>query len=39
MDKVEYSLKGLLVDGAKMLAQAGIEEAERKIRQRNSLGL
>ena len=28
MDKVEYSLKGLLADGAKMLAQAGIDEAE-----------
>ena len=32
MDKVEYSLKGLLVDGAKMLAQAGIEEAELDAR-------
>ena len=28
MDKVEYSLKGLLADGAKMLTQAGIDEAE-----------
>ena len=28
MDKVEYSLKGLLTDGAKMLTQAGIDEAE-----------
>ena len=28
MDKVEYSLKGLLVDGTKMLTQAGIDEAE-----------
>ena len=28
MDKVEYSLKGLLADGAKMLAQAGIDEAD-----------
>ena len=32
MDKVEYSLKGLLVDGAKMLAQAGIDEAELDAR-------
>ena len=28
MDKVEYSLKGLLTDGTKMLTQAGIDEAE-----------
>lgn len=28
MDKVEYSLKGLLADGTKMLTQAGIDEAE-----------
>ena len=28
MDKVEYSLKGLLADGAKMLTQTGIDEAE-----------
>ena len=28
MDKVEYSLKGLLADGSKMLTQAGIDEAE-----------
>jgi len=28
MDKVEYTLKGLLADGAKMLTQAGIDEAE-----------
>ena len=32
MDKVEYSLKGLLADGAKMLAQAGIDEAELDAR-------
>ena len=32
MDKVEYSLKGLLVDGAKMLTQAGIDEAELDAR-------
>ena len=32
MDKVEYSLKGLLADGAKMLTQAGIEEAELDAR-------
>ena len=28
MDKVGYSLKGLLADGTKMLTQAGIDEAE-----------
>ena len=32
MDKVEYSLKGLLADGAKMLTQAGIDEAELDAR-------
>lgn len=32
MDKVEYSLKGLLVDGTKMLTQAGIDEAELDAR-------
>ena len=32
MDKVEYRLKGLLADGAKMLAQAGIDEAELDAR-------
>lgn len=32
MDKVEYSLKGLLADGAKMLAKAGIDEAELDAR-------
>ena len=32
MDKVEYSLKGLLTDGAKMLTQAGIDEAELDAR-------
>lgn len=32
MDKVEYSLKGLLADGAKMLVQAGIDEAELDAR-------
>ena len=32
MDKVEYSLKGILADGAKMLAQAGIDEAELDAR-------
>ena len=32
MDKVEYSLKGLLADGAKMLTQAGIDEAELDVR-------
>ena len=32
MDKVEYRLKGLLADGAKMLAQAGIDEAELDVR-------
>ena len=32
MDKVEYSLKGLLADGTKMLTQAGIDEAELDAR-------
>ena len=32
MDKVEYSLKGLLTDGTKMLTQAGIDEAELDAR-------
>ena len=32
MDKVEYSLKGLLADGSKMLTQAGIDEAELDAR-------
>ena len=32
MDKVEYTLKGLLADGAKMLTQAGIDEAELDAR-------
>lgn len=32
MDKVECSLKGLLADGAKMLTQAGIDEAELDAR-------
>ena len=32
MDKVEYRLKGLRADGAKMLAQAGIDEAELDAR-------
>lgn len=32
MDKVEYSLKGLVADGSKMLTQAGIDEAELDAR-------
>lgn len=32
MDKVEYSLKGLLTDGTKMFTQAGIDEAELDAR-------
>ena len=32
MDKVEYSLKGLLTDGTKMLTKAGIDEAELDAR-------